>query len=60
MLTFSSPSNRLFACSHKGKRDHLNNKMLNRLTSQVHDVFCTDEVDETCSTRKWSKKAAES
>ena len=39
--------------------DHFNNEMLNRLTSQVHDLFCTDEVDETCSTRKWSKKAAE-
>ena len=39
--------------------DHFNNEMLNRLTSQVHDLFCTDEVDETCSTRKWSRKAAE-
>ena len=39
--------------------DHFNNEMLNRLTSQVHNLFCTDEVDETCSTRKWSKKAAE-
>ena len=39
--------------------DHFNNEMLCRLTSQVHDLFCTDEVDETCSTRKWSKKAAE-
>ena len=33
--------------------------MLSRLSSQVHKLLCTDEVDETYSTRKWSKKAAE-
>ena len=39
--------------------DHFNNEMLSRLSSQVHELLCTDEVDETCSTRKWNKKAAE-
>ena len=39
--------------------DHFNNEMLSRLSSQVHKLLCTDEVDETYSTRKWSKKAAE-
>ena len=41
------------------RRKACDHEMLSRLTSQVHDLFCTDEVDETCSTRKWSKKAAE-
>ena len=36
--------------------DHLNNELLNHLTLQVHDLFCTDEVDETCRICKWSKK----
>ena len=39
--------------------DDFNNEMLSRLTSQVHQLLCTDEVDETHSTRKWNKKAAE-
>ena len=33
--------------------------MLTRLTSAVHELVCTDEVDETASTRKWNKKATE-
>ena len=39
--------------------DHFNSEMLSRLSSQVHQLLCTDEVDETCSTRKWNQKAAE-
>ena len=39
--------------------DCFNNEMLSRLNSEVHKLLCTDEVDETCSTRKWNKKAAE-
>ena len=38
--------------------DHFNNEMLTRLSSQAHQVLCKDEVDETCSTRKWNEKAA--
>ena len=36
-----------------------NNEMLRRLSSKVHEIVCTDEVDETAGTRKWNKKAAE-
>ena len=39
--------------------DDFNSEMLSCLTTQVHQLLCTDEVDETCSTRKWNKKAAE-
>ena len=37
----------------------LNTEMLTHLTSEVHELVCTDEVDETGSTCKWNKKAAE-
>ena len=30
--------------------------MLSHLTSEVHELLCTDEVDETCNPRKWNKK----
>ena len=40
--------------------DDFNAKMLRQVTSEVHDLMCTDEVDETACTRKWTKKAAES
>ena len=33
--------------------------MLSRLTSEVHKLLYTDEVDETCNPRKWTKKKAE-
>ena len=33
--------------------------MLRLLTSEVHELVCTDEVDQTVSTHKWNKKAAE-
>ena len=33
--------------------------MLSRLTSELHELPCTDEVDETCNPRKWNKKTAE-
>ena len=39
--------------------DHFNSEMLSRLSSQVHQLLCTDEVDGTCSKRKWNQKAAE-
>ena len=38
--------------------DDLNTEMLTHLTSEVYELVCTDEVDETGSTRKWNKKAA--
>ena len=40
--------------------DDFNAKMLKHLTSEVHDLMCTDEIDKSASTHKWSKKAAES
>ena len=38
---------------------NINNEMLAQLTSEVHELLCTDEVDETSGTLKWNKKAAE-
>ena len=37
----------------------INNEMLAQLTSEVHELLCIDEVDETSGTLKWNKKAAE-
>ena len=37
----------------------INNEMLGQLTSEVYELLCTDEVDETSGTLKWNKKAAE-
>ena len=36
-----------------------NSQMLSRLDSDVHEIPCIDEVNETIGTFKWSKKAAE-
>ena len=36
-----------------------NTQMLSYLPSEVHELVCTDEVDETAGTRKWNKKAAD-
>ena len=36
-----------------------NSEMLGRLTSEVHELLCTDEVDKTCNPRKWTKKTAD-
>jgi len=33
--------------------------MLAQLTSEVHELLCIDEVDETSGMLKWNKKAAE-
>ena len=33
-----------------------NSEMLSRLTSEVHELPCTDEVDETHNPCKWNKK----
>ena len=39
--------------------DTFNYEMLSHLTSEVHELLCTDEVDQTVTSRKWTKKAAE-
>ena len=39
--------------------DQFNTEMLQSLTSKVHKLVCTDEIDETVSTRKMTKKAIE-
>ena len=36
-----------------------NKEMLEKLGSELQELVCVDEVDQTSSTRKWSKKAAE-
>ena len=33
--------------------------MLQELASEVHEIMCTDEIDQTSSTQKWTKKATE-
>ena len=70
-LLFSSESYRCFCelqesdqtpvCLFSTRKacDDLNTEMLTHLTSEVHELVCTDEVDETGSTRKWNKRAAE-
>ena len=39
--------------------DQLNEQMLSRLDCPKKELFCSDEVDETKSSNKWHKKAAE-
>ena len=39
--------------------EEFNSKILSRLEAEVIEVPCIDEVDETVSTFKWSKKATE-
>ena len=39
--------------------NEFNAQMLSYLPSEVHELACTDEVDETAGTRKWNKKAAD-
>ena len=39
--------------------DNFNAEMLQKLTSKVHELVCTDEIDETASARKMTKKAIE-
>ena len=36
-----------------------NHEMLQELASEVHEIMCTDEIDQTSSTQKWTKKATE-
>ena len=36
-----------------------NHEMLEKIGTELHTLVCVDEVDQTSSTRKWSKKAAE-
>ena len=40
-------------------RDTFNYEMLSHLTSEVHELLCIDEVDQTVTSRKWTKGAAE-
>ena len=35
-----------------------NNNMLNALDTKLESFLCVDEIDESSSARKWSKKAA--
>ena len=34
-----------------------NNKMLTALDTELHKIVCIDEIDETSSSHKWTKKA---
>ena len=34
----------------------LNNEMIQMLASKVHELVCTDQSDQTSTTRKWTKK----
>ena len=36
--------------------DDLNAKMLHQNSSEVRDIYCTDEIDETAGNRKMTKK----
>ena len=45
--------------STKKACDKFNAEMLSHLTSELHELVCTDEVDLTASTRKWNKKMDE-
>ena len=39
--------------------DDLNHQMLSSLPSEVAVMSCTDDIDQTSSTRRWTKKATE-
>ena len=39
--------------------DRVNEQMLQGLNTAIQQIACSDEIDETKSTRKWGKKAAE-
>ena len=39
--------------------DDFNDAMLSQMTSEIHELLCTDEIDETATTSKWNKKAAD-
>ena len=34
-----------------------NDNMLSALDTEVHKIVCIDEIDETSSSHKWTKKA---
>ena len=34
-----------------------NEKMLSALDNELHKIVCIDEIDETSSSHKWTKKA---
>ena len=33
-----------------------NHEMLQELASKVHEIMCTDEIDQTSLTQKWTKR----
>ena len=39
--------------------DDLNSQMLKCLPSKVMEIECTDDIDQTSTTRKWTKKATD-
>ena len=39
--------------------DRVNEQMLQGLNTEIQQITCSDEIDETKSTRTWGKKAAE-
>ena len=39
--------------------DELNQQIVEKLSTRVQEIPCNNEIDETSSTRKWNKKAAE-
>ena len=41
------------------EKHEFNHEMLQELASEVHEIMCTDEIDQTSSTQKWTKKATE-
>ena len=36
-----------------------NHEILDKIGTELHELVCADKVDQTSSTRKWSKKAVE-
>ena len=38
--------------------DRINEQMLQGLNTEIQQIACSDEIDETKSTRTWGKKAA--
>lgn len=38
--------------------EQFNNEMLSKLESKVVGIVCSDEIDKTSGTEKWSKRAA--
>ena len=39
--------------------DELNAEMLHKKSSKVHNIYCTDEIDEAAGNKKMTKKVVE-